>query len=499
MGVVWKAEDLTLGRSVALKFLTPELARDPQALDRFTREARSAAALNHPNICQVYEAGEHNGTPFIAMELLEGQTLRERLDGRPVSFNHLLDWSSQIADALDAAHARGIVHRDIKPANLFVTTRGPVKVLDFGLAKLTAEKKLATLTTMGNAPTSDHLTSPGSTIGTVAYMSPEQAAGEELDQRTDLFSLGVVMYEMATGALPFKGNTSAAIFGAILHKQPVPIDAVNASLPAEMAHIVNKALEKDRDVRYQSAAEMRADIKRLKRDTESGVTAAAVAPQKSKISRRAGRRGWLPIAIAAALLLIVAAAATYFFSRGRNTLAANFSLQNMRVSRLTGTGEAALATISPDGRYVVHVNSAAGKQSLWLRQTATTSNVQIIPPAEVSYRGLTFSPDGNFIYYVAREPNSAFSQLYVVPVLGGGARKLINDVDSGVTFSPDGRRFAFVRNKNVNGGGIIVANADGTGEHSIASVGSDARFLFGLAWSLDGQVIAAPVRHLTHG
>ncbi|HKD90285.1 MAG TPA: protein kinase [Terriglobales bacterium] len=500
MGRVWQAEDLTLGRMVALKFLAPELASDPQALDRFMREARAAAALNHPNICQVYEAGSADGQAFIAMELLEGQTLRERLDGRPVRLNQLLDWSYQIADALDAAHSRGIVHRDIKPANLFLTTRGTIKVLDFGLAKVATEKRLASMSTIGSAPTSDHLTSPGTTIGTVAYMSPEQASGEELDARTDLFSLGVVMYEMATGKLPFAGNTSAAIFGAILHKDPVPIKVLNTDLPPELGHIVNKTLEKDREIRYQSSAELRADIKRLKRDTESGVSPVAAASQPAAAAAPAveKKRRWLPIAASVLVLALIVAAAAYFLSP-RHTLASSVSLQDLDIQRLTNTGHATAAAISPDGRYVVHVVSQAGKQSLWLRQTATSSNVQIIPPADVTYVGLTFSPDGNFIYYVPRERDAGLNELFVMPVLGGSPQKLVSDVDSAVTFSNDGNHIAFVRNRNANGGDLVVADRNGHDEKVIGSVPGDSRYQGDPSWSPDGKIIAAGVLHLAGG
>ncbi len=539
MGEVYLAQDTELERTVALKVLPEQVASDQQRMQRFVQEAKSASALNHPNILTIYEVGRADSIRFIATEFINGVTLRQQMTTANITLSEALNISIQICDALSAAHAAGILHRDIKPENVMVRPDGYVKVLDFGLAKLT--ERPANPDT--EAPTRALVqTDPGTVMGTARYMSPEQARGAQLDARTDIWSLGAVLYEMVAGRPPFEGASTGDVISAVLNKEPLPIARYQPGAPEALEWIVTKALTKDKEGRYQTAKELLTDLRRLKQrlefeaemersvspDKTSGTMAmplstmsgqeAAIETQTREPAMRTAEVGQAHtnatsaeylvseikrhktgiIALAAVLVLAFAGVgfSLYKFFGQRKSAP---SFQNMKVTKLTNTGKVTIAAISPEGKYVVHAVDDGGVESLWVRQVATSSNVQIVAPAEASYKGITFSADGDYIFYVLNEKNSPISIVYQLPILGGTPRKLLDDIDGSMTLSPDGLRFAFVRNYPSKRESVLfIANIDGSNEQSLATRKDPAAFRWGPrvgpAWSPDGKVIACPVR-----
>src|ERR1700733_1181826 len=464
MGVVYQAEDTKLGRLVALKFLPVETDQDSSALARFLREARAASALNHPGICTIYAIEEFEEQTFIAMELLEGEGLDRALAVGSLPVNRTIEFGIQMADALDAAHKKGIVHRDIKPANIFITERGTAKLLDFGLAKLLKDVDDTGGETIGD--TTNMLTSPGMAVGTISYMSPEQARGEELDGRSDLFSLGTVLYQMLTGKQAFPGSTSAVVFDKILHHPPVAPVTLNPAVPPEFDRILNKALEKDKDYRYQVAAEMRSDLKRLQRESESAPMPAARTGSSALVQAAKSNKLGTGVGILIALILIAAAG---FGVYSLVTKTEHIPFDHFSIENLTNNGHVALATISPDGKYLLDVHDENGLQSLWLRHIQSGSNTQVVTPAATRYSSLMFSPDAAYIYFVRRdEAEHTISILYSAPVLGGTPRELVKDVDSPISFSPDGKKFVYLRERHDTPNfDLLMANVDGTPDHAV--------------------------------
>jgi len=532
MGEVYLAQDTTLERTVALKILPAHVAATEQRMGRFIQEAKTASALNHPNIITIYEIGQAESVLFIATEFIEGETLRQRLQETSLTILEALDIAIQIASALAAAHQAGVVHRDIKPENIMLRRDGILKVLDFGLAKLTG----AWQPEVNSEAATMVETLPGTILGTVVYMSPEQTRGKDVDERTDIWSTGVLLYEMVAGVLPFEQETPSDVIAAILRSDPPPFSSVLADVPPELERIVAKSLMKNRDERYQGVKDLLVDLRRLKKQLEfemqlesfsskaSGATPVSRA-SGSHTTRTDDRSGQLTNAMPAAystssaeyivsnirrhksyaliglaVLAIAVIAGGYglykLLSRNRAPVAS----QPMNVTRFTANGKAVHAAISPDGRYVAYVEDEAGQQSVWIGQVAAFSQVRIIAPAAVQYRGLSFTHDGEFLYFVAVDQANPNGALYQLPVLGGIARKILADIQSPVTLAPDGKQLAFVRYSSPEENVLVVANIDGSQQRVLAKHSSPDFFsTMAPAWSPDGSLIACVYQNTSGG
>ncbi|MEK6334846.1 MAG: protein kinase [Acidobacteriota bacterium] len=516
MGDVYLAEHTGQNREVALKLLPEDFLADQQRVQRFRLEARAVIGLNHPHIVTVYDIGVAESGYFISTEFVEGETLRGRMFHHRLTIAEAVEIAEQVASALAYAHEKGVIHRDIKPENIMLRPDGYVKVLDFGLAKMTEPRAPTTNGDTHRASTLTPLdTSPGIVLGTVQYMSPEQARGLAVDERTDVWSLGVVLYEMIAGRPAFEARSKNEIVAAILEREPMPVIRFAPEIPLELERIITRALRKDRDERYQVIKDFLIDLRNLGREldhdnkihrskessgrlhseTEAGLrlgthTVEIAARQSSPAQVFSGWKSRVK-ALIAVLLLVVLGTVFYrvVLQRAFNRTPA---FSSIKIARLTSTGKSRLVAISPDGKYVAHVVDDAGKQGLWNRQVASSVIAPIVPAAEIEYQGLSFSPDSNYVYYIAHEKGKAIRDLYQVSVLGGPVRKLIENVDTAVTFSPDGQRLSFVRRFSDRAEDtLIVANVDGTNEQRLVNRKQPDFFsMSGPSWSPDGKTIA---------
>jgi serine/threonine protein kinase len=498
MAEVYLAHDNRLDRNVALKLLPRELMSDARARNRLVREAKAAGRLDHPNICSIYEVDEAEGICFIVMQYLEGETLAQRIRRKPLTLAGSTDVAVQIASALVEAHTHGIVHRDIKPANIMMMPGGQVKVMDFGLAKTVKDHPKL----QNDESTESLLTPPGTIVGTVAYMSPEQVRGEDLDGRSDIFSFGVVLYELVTGQQPFRAPSVGEVFSAILTEDPAPLARYSRDAPAELERIVDKSLRKDREERYQSVKDMLLDLKRIQERVDLEAKRIGAMPAGFKRETSTGSKSLVsPKLVASAIGVALPTFGLLYLLIGMKHATPRLAtfVPGRKITKLTSSGRASTARISADGKYVAYVVSDQGQQSIWLRQVATSSNVQVVAPDDVDYTGLTFSPDGNYVYYSVKKKGGTSYSLYQVASLGGSPRKVLDQVIGSISFSPDGKSFTFVRNETSHNKSMLrVAKSDGTGEQEMAQREIPNQFLQP-SWSPDGKVIACSAMSFTGG
>jgi serine/threonine protein kinase/Tol biopolymer transport system component len=551
MGEVYKALDIRLDRVVALKVLTPTLVSDPDRVGRFVGEAKSASALNHPHIITIYDIGlaspdatgedSSSSAYYIAMEFVDGGTLQSAIHRDRTDLKKLLEYFAQTAEGLAKAHTAGIIHRDLKPENVMITTDGYAKILDFGLAKLIEPAAGTGFSSedLREAPTAMMArTQPGMVMGTVGYMSPEQAQGKPVDHRSDIFSFGCMLYEAATLQRPFQGDSMIDSLHKIVYAQPAPVRDSNPNAPAELQRIIRKCLAKDPGERYQSIKDIAIDLRDLIREYDSlppvsvvfvpsvaaeghfqrqvtgvhtqppiggpplpdsgsyqSLQSGAVEPVAG--SPRSGAFRWIAISGGLVALAAIAIVTLFLLFGQKQKKLGGPAFESTRITKLTTTGQSLNAVMSPDGKLVAHLVREAGKVGMWVRQTETPSNVQILPPDDSQFVGMTFSRDGNYIYFTKGEKGATVRNLFQIPTLGGNAKKLIEDVDSPVSFSPDGRRFAFIRHAKEDSA-LIIANADGSNEQRLTALTQPDAFL-DPAWSPDGKVIACPARRITGG
>jgi Tol biopolymer transport system component len=496
MGVVYKAFDPTLERHVALKVLPPELLADQGRLDRFIQEAKAASALQHPHVVTIHEIGRERQVHFIAMELVEGKTLREALRAGEVDLRRALKLLAQVAEALSAAHAAGVVHRDLKPENVMVTAGGYAKVLDFGLAKLRAREGAAAEAQDSTLPTATRGTDPGTVLGTAGYMSPEQAQGKAVDHRTDIFSLGCIVYETVTGSRPFRGESSIDTLHRIIYSEPEPLARAAPSAPLQLQWILRKALAKDPEDRYQAARDLAIDLKDVVRDLESQPARGSAVVERARAASPAGRR--LALLGLVGALALVAGIAWWQLSRRAAPVAAP-AARALSVSRVTATGRVIEAAMSPDGKYVAYVESDQGQQTLWLRQLSGGRTIELIPPRRVYYWGHVFTNDGARIVYGQKSDDDFNGAFYEIATLGGSSRKLVGGIDSAPAFSADGSRMAWLRGRypERDQSALMVAKTDGTDTRVLATRRQPEAFIpvffAAPSWSPDGRLIAASV------